>query len=137
MSIIDRLFRIARSKLGDFRDPYQHSAADNPFQDVDEPRSHSDRQYEHQQQRDHQQHQRSQQSARQDPKLAIYYANLELPYGADLAQVRASWKRLMRQYHPDRHSQNPEKRKVAEQLTQGLNEAFHALEKHLQHQSRA
>lgn len=135
MSIVDRLFRIARSKLGEFRHPYQYTSTDIPFQDMNDPQPHQRRQNERQQQRDQHYHQQSKKSAHQDPKLAAYYANLELPYGADLVQVRAAWKRLMRQYHPDRHSQDPEKRKVAEQLTQGLNEAFHALEKHLKHQS--
>ncbi|MDP6699084.1 MAG: J domain-containing protein, partial [Candidatus Latescibacteria bacterium] len=48
-----------------------------------------------------------------DPVLAGYYANLDLPYGADLAAVKTAWKRLMKKYHPDRHAQNPSKRQVA------------------------
>lgn len=69
---------------------------------------------------------------RQDPLLAEYYANLEVPYGADLETVRAAWKRLLREYHPDRHSQNPEKQHLANELVQKLNHAYQELEKHLQ-----
>jgi DnaJ-domain-containing protein 1 len=64
-----------------------------------------------------------------DPVLAEYYANLELPYGAELDMVRASWKRLLKKYHPDIHSTDPEKKRIATLLTQKLNEAYRAIEK--------
>lgn len=66
-----------------------------------------------------------------DPVLARYYANLELPYGADLITVRQAWKNLLRKYHPDLHSHDPDKRRVATELTQGLNRAYEELEKRL------
>ncbi|MCL4704681.1 J domain-containing protein [bacterium] len=66
-----------------------------------------------------------------DPVLARYYANLELPYGADLVKVRQAWKNLLRKYHPDLHSHDPEKRRVATELAQGLNRAYEELEKRL------
>lgn len=62
-----------------------------------------------------------------DPRLERYYANLELPYGADLHQVRQAWKRMMRTYHPDLHSQDPEKRQLANELTARLTEAYEEL----------
>lgn len=46
----------------------------------------------------------------EDPVLAGYYANLELPYGATLEEVKVAWKRLMKQYHPDRHAHRPSAR---------------------------
>jgi hypothetical protein len=64
-------------------------------------------------------------------KLAQYYANLELPYGANLEEVKKAWKKLLKQYHPDKHSLDEEKRKVATVLTQKLNEAYFQLEKEL------
>lgn len=66
-----------------------------------------------------------------DPVLARYYANLELPYGANLVTVRQAWKNLLRKYHPDLHSHDPDKRRVATELTQGLNRAYEELEKRL------
>ncbi len=66
-----------------------------------------------------------------DPELAGYYANLEVPYGADLETVRTSWKRLLAKYHPDLHSSDPQKQHVATELTKGLNTAYKALEKRL------
>jgi len=66
-------------------------------------------------------------ASRRDPRLARYYANLELPYGADLVAVKAAWRRLARTYHPDLHSQDPQKRQVAEELVKGLNFAYEEL----------
>ena len=66
-----------------------------------------------------------------DTGLAGYYANLEVPYGSDLATVRQAWKRLSRKYHPDVHSGDPDKRRVANELTQGLNRAYENLVKYL------
>ena len=63
----------------------------------------------------------------QDPELARYYANLELPYGADIAAVREARRRLLKRYHPDLHSADPEKRQTATQLAQGLNRAHDEL----------
>ncbi len=66
-----------------------------------------------------------------DPELAKFYANLETPYGSDLATVRKSYKRLMRKYHPDLHSKDPRKTQIANEIVQGLNQAYSELEKRL------
>ena len=62
--------------------------------------------------------------------LAGYYANLEVPYGSDLATVRRAWKRLVRKYHPDIYSHDSEKRRIANELMQGLNRAYEKLSEH-------
>ena len=67
-----------------------------------------------------------------DPELAELYSNLEVPYGSSLATVRKAWKRLLRKYHPDRHSKDPEKRKIADELAQRLNGAYEQLQKRLE-----
>jgi DnaJ-domain-containing protein 1 len=66
-------------------------------------------------------------SSEQDPVLAAYYANLELPYGADIETVRRSWKRLMKQYHPDMHSTDANKKEVADELCAELTRAYQEL----------
>ena len=66
-----------------------------------------------------------------DPQLAGYYANLELPYGADLETARQSWKRLLKQCHPDLHARDPEKRRLANELSAQLTQAFQELERAL------
>lgn len=64
----------------------------------------------------------------QDARLAGYYANLEIPYGAALVEVRTAWKRLMKVYHPDLHSADPERRNIANEITAQLTEAYRQLE---------
>ena len=66
-----------------------------------------------------------------DPVLEGYYANLEIPYGSDFSRVKAAWKEQMKRYHPDRHSQDPEKRKVANELCAELTRAYQELERSL------
>ena len=67
-----------------------------------------------------------------DPELAELYSNLEVPYGSDLATVRKAWKRLLRKYHPDLHSRDPEKRTIANELAQRLNGAYERLQTRLE-----
>ncbi len=65
----------------------------------------------------------------QNSKFASYYAALEVPYGSDLNTIKAAWRRLQKRYHPDLYSQDPEKIKIAQEVTQGINEAYHELKK--------
>jgi DnaJ-domain-containing protein 1 len=69
--------------------------------------------------------------AREEKRLRELYAQLEVPYGADFEEVKKSFRRLMRKYHPDLHAGNPEKHKVATQLTMTLTQAYNELERHL------
>lgn len=69
-------------------------------------------------------------SPREDAELKGYYANLEVPYGADPATVEAAWKRLQRRYHPDLHGKDPERQKTATEIVKGLNRAYEAIKKH-------
>lgn len=55
------------------------------------------------------------------------YHNLEVPFGAPMADVQASYRRLMRKYHPDRHAGDPEKQRLANELTGGLNVSFNRI----------
>ncbi|HJZ85297.1 MAG TPA: J domain-containing protein [Polyangia bacterium] len=61
-------------------------------------------------------------------KIAQYYAQLEVPYGSNLDTVKQAYRRLMRKYHPDLHSGDPEKQKVATELAQALSRAYNELE---------
>jgi DnaJ-domain-containing protein 1 len=63
-------------------------------------------------------------------ELRLAYAALEVPYGADFATVRKSYRALMRKYHPDRHASSPEKQKAATELAQKLSQAYEVIEKH-------
>ena len=56
-----------------------------------------------------------------------YYANLELPFGASLDEVKHAYRRLMRQYHPDKHENDPARHQLATQLSQKLTMAYNEL----------
>ncbi len=59
-----------------------------------------------------------------------------MPYGSDLESVRASWRRLVRRYHPDLHGTDLEKQRVATELVKGLNHAFEQLRRRLENGER-
>jgi DnaJ-domain-containing protein 1 len=62
-------------------------------------------------------------------ELRSAYAALEVPYGADFATVRKSYRTLMRKYHPDRHAGSPDKQKAATELAQKLSAAYQLIER--------
>jgi DnaJ-domain-containing protein 1 len=59
-----------------------------------------------------------------DESLRQDYANLEVPFGADIEAVRSSYKVLMMRYHPDKHAGDPEKQRIALEITKKINESF-------------
>ncbi|MCC6746644.1 MAG: J domain-containing protein [Deltaproteobacteria bacterium] len=65
--------------------------------------------------------------AGQDERIARLYAQLECPYGADQEAVRKQYRVLMRKYHPDMHSGDPEKQRLATDLSQRLTTAYNEL----------
>lgn len=66
-----------------------------------------------------------------EKKLRELYAQLEVPYGASFDEVKQSFRRLMRKYHPDLHTGNPKKHQAATQLSMTLTQAYRELEAHL------
>lgn len=66
-----------------------------------------------------------------DPVLAGYYANLEVAPGADLETLTRAWKKLVVDFHPDRHAGNPARQAAATRLVQDLNHAYRELVAHL------
>lgn len=65
-----------------------------------------------------------------DP-MAPYYAHLEIPPGSDRESVKSAWKKLLKKYHPDLHDADPEKRKVADELTRRITESYRLLDNKL------
>lgn len=68
---------------------------------------------------------------RGEKTIREYYANLEVPYGSDLETVKESYRRLMRKYHPDKHSKDSDTEALATELTQELTRAYRAIESYL------
>ena len=66
-----------------------------------------------------------------DPGLAKAYANLEIPYDSDVKTARRAWKKMLKRYHPDIHHRDPEKRRVANELSAELTNAYRTIEEAL------
>ncbi len=61
-----------------------------------------------------------------------WYKTLELDAGeADLRTVRKAYRKLLLQYHPDRHASDPDKYKAATEVTRRLTEAYNGLTRYL------
>jgi DnaJ-domain-containing protein 1 len=64
-------------------------------------------------------------------QVAEWYKTLNLSPGADLAEVKSSYRALMRKYHPDMHAGNPTKQKAANELSLKVTAAYNGLQAHL------
>jgi DnaJ-domain-containing protein 1 len=56
-----------------------------------------------------------------------WYRTLELEPGATADDVRKAYRRLLKQYHPDRHTSDPAKYAAATELTRRLTAAYDGL----------
>lgn len=70
----------------------------------------------------------------EEAQRARYYRILELPNGAPLYNVKASYKRLMKKYHPDKF-QTEEQKAAATELVKKLNEAYRELCSYLENKA--
>ena len=67
-----------------------------------------------------------------EAKAAEWYRVLDLQPGADMAQIKTSYRQLMRKYHPDMHAGNPTKQKAANELSMRVTTAYNGLVAHLE-----
>lgn len=65
------------------------------------------------------------------------YAALELPLGSDREAVKAGYRKMLRRYHPDKHAGDPERERLANEVTRRLREAYEKLDKYLAERSRS
>jgi len=66
-----------------------------------------------------------------EAQLLEWYRVLDLQVGADMAQIKSSYRQLMRKYHPDMHAGNPQKQKAATELSMRVTTAYNGLVSHL------
>lgn len=62
-------------------------------------------------------------------KEAEYYSDLELKPGASFKEIKSAYRRLVKMYHPDLFQNAPEKKKIADEVTRKINEAYNYFEK--------
>ena len=60
-----------------------------------------------------------------------YYLILGIRRDAPLDEVKSAYRRQMRRYHPDRHADDPEKVRIANEVSQQLREAYEAIRAHI------
>ncbi len=58
-----------------------------------------------------------------------YYDVLELPENSAFEEIKKSYKKLMKKYHPDKFPNDDKKRDAAQNLAQQINEAYSYFEK--------
>jgi DnaJ-domain-containing protein 1 len=67
-----------------------------------------------------------------DAQVFEWYRVLDLEIGADMAQIKSSYRQLMRKYHPDMHAGSPQKQKAATELSMRVTTAYNGLVAHLE-----
>ncbi len=60
----------------------------------------------------------------QKSKELAYYRDLEVYPGTSFVQIKKSYRRLVKMYHPDLFAQSPEKQEMARKVTTRINEAY-------------
>ena len=65
-------------------------------------------------------------------QIAEWYKVLDLPVGAELAEIKTSYRKLMRKYHPDMHAASPQKQKAANELSLRVTAAYNGLSAHFE-----
>jgi DnaJ-domain-containing protein 1 len=67
-----------------------------------------------------------------DAQVAEWYRQLDLQPGAEMSQIKSSYRQLMRKYHPDMHAGNPQRQKAATELSMRVTAAYNGLVSHLE-----
>lgn len=136
-SIKDKFFRAVRANMNDLLDRVREFEDDGGFQSIFED---LEREIRDEKGRDGSTGGRrkagssSNRSKSSDQKtIRDYYANLEVPYGADMETVKKSYRRLMQKYHPDRYANDPEMEELATELSQELSQAYKAVQAYNEH----
>lgn len=67
-----------------------------------------------------------------EAQVAEWYRVLDLGVGAEMSQIKSSYRQLMRKYHPDMHAGNPGKQKAATELSMRVTAAYNGLVEYLE-----
>jgi len=67
-----------------------------------------------------------------EAQLLEWYRVLDLQLGAEMPQIKSSYRQMMRKYHPDMHAGNPQKQKAATELSMRVTTAYNGLVEHFE-----
>jgi DnaJ-domain-containing protein 1 len=126
--MFDRIFNILKAELGDAFQSQNEKVSKEDWE-LYEQFQKNKKQQESQSFEQDAENQFNQQTPSQQQEERQYYTALELPYGASFEEIKAAYKKLIKQYHPDRFHNDVEKHKVAVEISQKLNIAYSYFEK--------
>lgn len=149
--IFDRLERLFKSWVAqdsdDTHTERKHSSGDSDFDDamselddfLDKDRAAAEKRQQERERREREERARAEAEARNrarggggaggPPTIVVEaYKTLGLAYGAPMKDVKASYKRLLLRYHPDRNSATPEEQKRATEISARINSAYQTIE---------
>ena len=77
---------------------------------------------------------RGRRASSHDAQVAEWHRVLtgDLSAGADMAQIKTSYRQLMRKYHPDMHANNPQRPKAANEMSMRGTTAYNGLVAHFE-----
>jgi DnaJ-domain-containing protein 1 len=126
--MIDRIKNILKAELYDYVDKFSPLKGSNFDPEVEEIlRRFHQQEKEKRQAPGGGQHQQQQSAATN--KEQEYYTWLELAYGSPFDEIKKSYRKLMKLYHPDLFHGDQEKFTMAQEVSSKLNEAYVYFEK--------
>lgn len=121
--LFERIKNIIRASLGD---AFSSSSDDSTIniEEIEKEYEKIKKEREAAERKNQEQQQRYYQTNAQLEKERQYYADLELPYGASFDEIKKAYRRLVKQFHPDKYANDRQRYETAVRLTSKLNEAY-------------
>jgi DnaJ-domain-containing protein 1 len=126
----ERAARVHRER--DEREARQRTAADEAFRRMKEQAARGGPSSSGPSTSSHQSSARPPRPGSTEAQLLEWYRTLDLQIGADMAQIKTSYRQLMRKYHPDMHAGSPQKQKAATELSMRVTTAYNGLVAHFE-----
>jgi cell division protein FtsN len=126
--MFERIFNILKAELGDAFQSQNDKVSKEDWE-LYEQFQKNKKQQEQQNFEQDTDNQFNQQDSWQQQEERQYYTALELSHGASFEEIKAAYKKLIKQYHPDRFHNDAEKHKAAVEISQKLNIAYSYFEK--------
>lgn len=127
--MFDRIFNILKAELGDAFQSQNEKVSKEDWELYEQFQKNKKQQEQQNFEQDTDNQFNQQSSWQQQQEERQYYTALELPYGASFEEIKAAYKKLIKQYHPDRFHNDEEKHKAAVEISQKLNIAYSYFEK--------
>lgn len=120
MTIIKRFSDILRANAHELKKALMDDdSKTDSFDDFEFYKDRFDKEYENRKFKDNQSNYEEKKNSLEEE----YYANLELSYGSSFSEVKKSYRKLLKIYHPD-NFEGDDRQNFAKEITQKLNDAY-------------